>query len=468
MNINKSLIKDILVYGIGDFIVSAINGFILIPIYIKFLTTDEFGLLSIFNTNTLLFTYIIQMGLISGFARVYFNYNNENKQKYINSIIFFHFISFLILSILLFFFIKQYQFYISPSASEYAISLSFIISFFSFLPSLYSIKYRLEEKVYKFVFTQVITVVIQLATFFILVYLLSKGLKGVYWALLITNVIIWSFFAFKLIFSFRISIDLISIYETLKISFPVFLGYIMLFCINKFSLILLQNFAKLGEIALYSFAQQLSTVIILFSVAAGKAIQPLIYKAKEEELPDIFNKINNLYTKSIYLIAILLILFSNEIINILSSGKFLESNLLFVTFILSNLFYSSVLLRNNILQYFMKSKLLFQGVLIGGLSSIILNYSLIPKFGIKGAALSILISYILLFLFNYFNSSKLLTKQKKINLNAYNFILLIIVLVIYFKINLIIKMLILPLILLYFINQIGLKRKNFKTFFTNF
>jgi O-antigen/teichoic acid export membrane protein len=465
---NKSLFKDILVYGVGDFIVTAINGFFLIPIYIKVLTPSEFGQLSIFNTNTLLFTYIIQMGLISGFARVYFNYNYENKQKYINSIISFHFISFLFFVILLYLFIKPYQYYISPSASKYAIVLSFIISFFSFLPSLFSIKYRIEEKVYKFVLTQVATVIIQLLTIFILLFLLSKGLNGVYNSLLITNAIVWGFFLFNLIFSFRVSIDFDSICETLKISFPIFLGYLMLFCINKFSLILLQKYARLDEIALYSFAQQLSTVVILFSIAAGKAIQPLIYKAEEDHLPQIFNKLNNLYTKSIYSIALLLLLFSNEIINFLSSGKFIESNLLFVIFIISNLFYSSVLLRNNILQYFMKSKMLFHGVLIGGLSSIILNYLLIPKWGIKGAAFSVLFSYVLLFLFNYLKTSKLLPNNEKLNLYGYNFFLVIIVSIIYFKIYFFIKLLMLPILLFFYTSQIGLTKNNYKIFFNNF
>ena len=157
---NLKLIKSIFLYGIGDFIVTGVTAFLFIPLYIKFLSPEEYGIFNILNNNSTLFTYFFQFGIVSAFGRIYFLKKAVNKEKeYTWNIIVLHFISsaFLILFYFLFkgFILDQ----LSPSvAKSNMVYYSPIIAFISFLPALYYVYLRLENKVTRFVFFQILTV----------------------------------------------------------------------------------------------------------------------------------------------------------------------------------------------------------------------------------------------------------------------------------------------------------------------
>jgi O-antigen/teichoic acid export membrane protein len=77
MNFLKSpLLKDFLSYGFVGVLGKAINIFV-IPLYVKYLSVEEFGILEIFVTATAIFTLISTFQLDSAFLRFYSQLKNK-------------------------------------------------------------------------------------------------------------------------------------------------------------------------------------------------------------------------------------------------------------------------------------------------------------------------------------------------------------------------------------------------------
>ena len=166
---NIKLVKNILLYGIGDFIVTGVSAFLFIPLYLKFLSIEEYGILNILNNNTALFTYIFQFGMISAFARFYYLKKAEGLEKdYTWNVIFFHLLFSFFLFLVYFVFRSFIVGSLSPSiGSSNLVYYSPLIAFLTFLPALYYINLRIEEKANKFVLYQILMVI--LTSFFILI-----------------------------------------------------------------------------------------------------------------------------------------------------------------------------------------------------------------------------------------------------------------------------------------------------------
>ena len=95
----QSTLKSSLIYSLGN-ISSKIIGLILLPLYAKHLTIEDYGILGIIEISTQLLISIFGLALFQAFFRWYWDKNYEHKQESI----FFTSLFFLILiSILMYF-----------------------------------------------------------------------------------------------------------------------------------------------------------------------------------------------------------------------------------------------------------------------------------------------------------------------------------------------------------------------------
>jgi len=409
MKLNRaSLLKDTVIYGFGDFIVTGVNGFLLLPIYIKYLSQAQYGMFSLFNMSLTIFTYFIQFGLISAFSRVYFLYENEERKNYINNTITLHFLYVFALSAILYFFGPEIKAQLSPSLATDGFYYAYLAAFLSFLPGLFSIKFRLDLQAKKFVYVQIATAIGLIISVIVGLIVLHKALTGLLLAIICSNAALWLYFFIKMLPQYRPYLNKDQLSKTFKLALPMFFSYLMLFLVNKFSLILLQKNIPLDKIAVFSFSQQLSSILIVISVAAGKAIQPVIFDAKTDSLNEVFSKIDEIYKKVLFIISVLLILFAKELVLLLSNANYAKDISIFYILVIANFFFTSVLLQNTLLQYFLKSKWLFYCLVFGGSTSVAANYFLIPALGVYGAATAILLSFFAMAVANYYYTNKLI------------------------------------------------------------
>lgn len=406
---NSKLLKNILLYGIGDFIVTGVSAFLFIPLYLRFLSPEEYGIFNILNNNIVLFVYIFQFGIVSAFARIYFLKKATNSEReYTWNIIGFH----LLYSIFLFTVYIIFKNFIintlSPSISNSnLVYYSPVMAFLSFLPALYYIYLRIEEKANKFVQYQILTVSL-VSIFILLSYLFYEiNLFSILFSFIFSNFLVWIIVFFNLKFSFSLKISSKDIYETLHFAFPIFISYIAYFFISKYSIIILQKYVPLAEIGRFSLAQQIASIPTLITIAIAKAAQPILFSANSDD--ELSTKAQN-FDCNFKLILIWIVgslIFSLDILfhyflpisyfSILETAKYL---------LLINLIYNFAIVENSILLYKMKSKIILLTTVCGSVLNVILSNLLIPSLLLNGVLISMAIAFLANFSLELYFSRK--------------------------------------------------------------
>ncbi|HEX4886948.1 MAG TPA: oligosaccharide flippase family protein [Luteibaculaceae bacterium] len=82
----KSVVKGFSVYFLGALFLKGIN-FLLIPVYVKFLSRAEYGYLEIANTIIVLMCILFSLGLPSIFQREFFKLDNRGRERLMNQLI---------------------------------------------------------------------------------------------------------------------------------------------------------------------------------------------------------------------------------------------------------------------------------------------------------------------------------------------------------------------------------------------
>ena len=156
------------------------------------------------------------------------------------------------------------------------------------------------------------------------------------------------------------------------------------------------------EAAIYSVAYAIGMVCLLFSQAIQQAYLPWLYKRMKVENYDGIPKITNAFMIIIIGILSLLICFAPEVVLIVGSNKYVDATWA-VPPICGSIFF--IFLQNlfaNIEYYFEKTKLIASASVGVAVLNIILNYIFIGMFGYVAAAYTTLVCYMAYALIHYF------------------------------------------------------------------
>ena len=77
MSSNKRVIRNSFIYTTSNILLKACS-FLLIPIYTNYLTTDDYGIVSIINSFTSVAIYLIVFSLFSAVFRFYADIKNDH------------------------------------------------------------------------------------------------------------------------------------------------------------------------------------------------------------------------------------------------------------------------------------------------------------------------------------------------------------------------------------------------------
>jgi len=427
--LNLKLFKNIFLYGIGDFIVTGVTAFLFIPLYLQFLNPDEYGVFNILNNNLVLFTYIFQFGIISAFGRIYFLKKAENQEKkYTWNVILFHIVfSFcLIIIYILFksFIINQ----LSPSVSDSRlVYYSPLMAFITFLPGLYYVYLRLENKVSQFVFFQILTVSTVSLLILISFIFFKINLLSILFSFIVGNLIVWFIVIFKL--KFRINVNLKDIVETVRFAFPIFISYLAFFFASKYSVIILQKYVSLSEIGFFSLAQQIASIPTLITVAITKAVQPILYSAAtDDELQSKSQKFDYIFKLGLIWIIGSLIFLMDFFFPLLFPVKYLSIITITKYSLIINLLNNFSVVEGTILFYKMKTNIVLLITLITSMVNVIFSNYLVQFYVLNGVLVAMGIAFFVNFCMTVYFSRK----HIKINYDLKAVVLCFLIIIIYF------------------------------------
>lgn len=194
--------------------------------------------------------------------------------------------------------------------------------------------------------------------------------------------------------NWRISITIAK--KMLSDSWPLILSGMVIMVYMRIDQLMINRIVGNIELGKYSAAVRLSEywsfipVIIMHSMFSGLAEK--VKKKEEEGLSELQN-LSNLMVYIGYIIAIPIMLFSNEIINVLYGSEYFGSGIILSIYVWSGIFTNLTIARNAYLSIINKTKLHFLTSAVGATINVLLNLYLIPRYGGTGAAFATLISY---------------------------------------------------------------------------
>lgn len=406
--------KNFGIYTIGKAINYLIR-FLMIPLYSYILTKDEFGRIGLISLITPLITVITGFGFTTTYALKYFK-EKEKRDSLFLSILIFTTSIFLLLMVVFNFGYKviEEKMLLELSKSDYLKLV--IIGYVSFLIEYFLEVIRMEDKVLKYMIINTTYTLIMTAFLIFFIAYKKTGIIGYVNGNVLSGLIILTYLLanskqLKKIKQFKLEKKLLK--ECLLMSLAIVVGFLFSFALNYADRYIIKDVTKSNaDVGVYTMGYKIGELFNSFILTSFlSSASPLLLKEfseSEEKFKCLLKKFFKgfIIISCIYMVLLEIgvkFLFTKIISNVYidSINVVKVVTLSYIIFGLGQIIGMSILVKEKI-----KVTTFFS--IFSAILNIVLNYLLIPKIGIMGAAISTLIAYFVVFLCFYIYSKRLM------------------------------------------------------------
>ena len=391
-----SLSKSTAWYGLGNLFIRSVS-FLLLPLYSNMLSTAEFGNYALVMSFYALVSVLYQAGLQNSLTKYYLDEKDEDKRALIFSTIFNTvFLIGFILTAAAFVFSGYFSKLIlnTPDFSNLIILIS--AALFAETLSYFGLHLLKTKELSKKVVTiSALGAVLNLILNILFVYLMNRGVAGILEAQLITSVFTLALVipSFKPEYVLKIRKEYIPAF--FKFSWPFIAAGALSAAVDVSDRFILNHFLGKEDVGIYSFSYRIAMIMNVFVISFRTAWVPhsinLVNAGKyKETLGKTFNKL--VAVSGFILLTVSLfagILFSIKIgsFTIFNSGY--ESGLTILPYVLLGYMFSGIGAFYFIYPFIAEKSYLFLiSDAIAFAVNIILNFILVPVYGMKGSAVA--------------------------------------------------------------------------------
>ena len=397
-------------YTIGNILPQAV-GFLLLPIYSRYLTPADYGVVSSMQVLISIFGILFTLAIDKSVYRLYFDYKLEKDKKDFLGTITISLIIISIFSLSLLFVLKDVIGLIFKSIEFspfyiYAI-LTALANVFILIPKIYL---QINEKADKYFYLS--TLQFLLTTGFVLWFVLGEksGASGMLKGQLFGNLILLPFIFYIIYHIINFTYNFKMLKEILLYSLPVIPALLSSWILNLSDRVFIERYFDLNDVGIYSIGYKIAGLVLVVSGAFYQAYNPIFYKlagsTNQEKAKKQLSKYNDIYIVALLLVVFFITLFSKEAIQLLLDKKYLDAYKIVPLIALSYLFYQAGGLLNFMMYQEKKTVQVMYMVICSAALNIFLNFLLVPKYGAYGAAIATILTFMALFIANYWYAMK--------------------------------------------------------------
>ena len=395
---SKSISKSVVWQLSGKFALQGI-AFFTTPIFTRLLTPADYGYTALYASWLSILSLIIGLQVEGSIGNARLEYGEEKLPSYLSSVLSIPVIMFSLLLIASIIFHKPLSSILG--IDSHLVILVVIQSFFAFIINLEIARLDQLKKVEKSTILsvcQTILVVI-LSLTFVIVAKYKKANAKIYGHAL--PVIL---FGFSIIFLFYFRGKKVWNTEYIKfclsLTIPLILHGIGHLIFSQSDRIMLQKMQGGDVLGIYSVAFSLCCVLTIIYGALNSAWIPFYFDFKQQNNTKEILFHSKRYIKFYTLLSIGFILLSYDVYKLMAPEEYYTGMKIIPLFVLSNFFSFIYLFPVNFEFFKKRTKLIPIATFIAAIINIIVNWILIPKYGILGAAIGTLIAHILLYIFH--------------------------------------------------------------------
>ena len=394
----NKLFKNTAIYAVGE-ILPKIVSFLLLPVFTRYLTTSEYGILSYTSSFMLLLTVISILSLNSYALRYYFERKDEGERRLLLGTVY------MVIGLMNLILIALGWLFLPLIIDNYHIQvpwdpyfkLALINNFLASFSTIPLVIYRVRQDSAKYV---MLSFSFSMLTFFfnvIFVVFLKQGIIGYYHSTLLVSIPYFFIYAYiiRKYSCFKISRDYVK--EGLRFSLPLLPGAIAYFFLNMVDRIILERNVPLSDLGIYNIAVTLTSTLGIVIHSGYHAVEPEIFSHYgSKDYYTFVKKAQTVFFSAIYVGALLLALFSQEVFIIMTGPSFHEGFHLVPILIIGVVMSGQNVIYGGVLASEKRTKIQGGISVVGAVFSFIFNLVLIPMWGTVAAALSRMFSYVIM------------------------------------------------------------------------
>jgi O-antigen/teichoic acid export membrane protein len=398
------ILKHSSIYMFG-IVLSRIISFIMLPIYTRYLSPGDYGVLELLTMTSDAISILIGMGLPSAIFRFYSEKETQEEKNRVIS-------TALISGASLFFLVFSILFMNSGAFSRLVFGkdtyttyfrVVFISMMFSSSIELPLVFLRAKARSFEFVILSSIKLAIQLSLNIYFVVYLGYGVIGVLYSTLIASVLLSVYLVITTFKSCGLGFSTGILKDLVRYGVPLIFSQLGAFVLTFSDRYFIQAYFNINQVGLYSLGYKFGTIVS--SLLMGPFFQHWAIEMFEiDKKPDREQVFVNIFDAMFVLSMVLIFIesiFIKEAVKIISAPEYLLAYTIVPIICLAYYF--------SMLMYFVQvgilikkqTRLIAYSTVIAAAVNIGLNFLLIPKYGMYGAGASALISFFVRFFVVY-------------------------------------------------------------------
>ncbi|MGB9589829.1 MAG: GNAT family N-acetyltransferase [Candidatus Hydrothermia bacterium] len=405
----RRLLVDTLIYGLGTML-SPLVGFVLLPLYTRFLTPADYGVLSILSVTTGVLTIVLSLGIPSGMLRFYFDQDKRVRDQVVYSSMgaVFALTTFgaLIISGLAG---PVSRILVSGPQGPYLI----VLMAAGFATGAWTVVFqnlmRAQKRPALYTVANLGGFALRLGLNILFVVGLTRGVAGILEAGLVSNLVILALLAPVGLWGTRPAFSWKKLGEITRFGIALEPGNLAAWVLNMSDRYFLQSFSDMTQVGLYSVGYRIGQLTEIGMVKPFRlAWPPLIYAeaGDHKRARKSISRIATLYAFFGLWASLGLFLLAPAILKAMATKGYWGALDVIGLIALSYVILGTTWITGAGLHILKKPVMVSVAFITGALLNIFLNFTLIPHFGMMGAAWATLISFVFISAFTFAASQR--------------------------------------------------------------
>jgi len=394
----RDFLKDSAIYTVSIILSRGIS-IILVPIYTRVFSPADYGVIDILAVVANLINLTIALEISQAVARFYAEMKTvEEKKAYVSTALWFT-----VIVNFIFVIVAQYQcnnigpWVLGDSYNETLFRVAISSIAVSGIFYLFQNQLRWQLQSFHYGITSIITLLVSVSVTLTLIFGARMGLISVFYGQLVGNAVGAAFSYGFTRESYGLIFNKDSLKNMLAFSTPLVPSSIGVFVAVYIDRIAIKELMTMADVGLYGIAYRISSLVGLLMTGVQSSMTPLVYNQyKESGTPAEIARIFRYFLWGAFLFFLGLSLFARELLVIFTTPQF------YGTYIIVPILAPAVMLAGMYvfapgLAIAKKTKSIAAISISAAFLNTVLNFTLIPYLGIRGAALATLVGAVMQF-----------------------------------------------------------------------
>jgi O-antigen/teichoic acid export membrane protein len=406
----KVIARHTAVYGMANVLDRAVS-FIMLPVYTRYLTPADYGVLELIGMTVALLAVALGMGVEAAVSRFYFDYKDPEKRKLVVSSGLLGYSGFaLIFVVILLPFSDALAGLILDSVS---LGHYFVVALIglglSFIQPINLAYLRVQQKSGTLMLVQVAKTFFGLSLVILLVVVKEMGVYGVLLGTMLSDLVFTIFLTVFTLIHTRLRVDWTLVKGMIMFGLPLVPSNMSAYIVRASDRWFVKEYVNMASTGLYSIGYKFGTLVHQFVTSPFIQIwTPRRFEYFEKEGSDrIFARIFTYFCAVSLFVGLMISLLSKEIIQLMTTEAFWSSYLIVPVIVLAYIVFSFHYHFNvGILIKKATKYIAYVNMANAGLN-IVLNFIIIRRYGVWGAAFTALICYLFKSGMTYYYANRL-------------------------------------------------------------